>query len=75
MGHDARMYKRVLAAFLWIWAGSALDGLVAYATGQSIAFGLAFGILIAVVVTIDPRHSIWNRGQAKTASNQEPVRA
>ena len=68
------MFKRILASFLWIWAGTALDGLVGYATGQSISFGLALGVLIAVVVTIDPRHVIWVRGQSKPVT-QEPVRA
>ena len=66
------MYKRILAACLWIWAGSALDGLIGYAIGQSIPFGLALGVVIAVIVTVDPRHVIWNRGQSKPA-NQELV--
>jgi hypothetical protein len=68
------MFKRILAAFLWIWAGSALDGLVSYATGQSISFGLALGVLIALVVTIDPSHVIWARRQSKPVT-QEPARA
>ncbi len=68
------MVKRIVAALLWIWAGSALDGLVFYATDQSVPIGLALGVLVAAVVTIDPRHVIWDRGQSK-AANQEPTPA
>lgn len=53
------MAKRILAAFLWLFAGWIVGALVAFVLGISAFLGPVLGVVSAVVIAVDPRHIIW----------------
>ncbi len=57
--HDARMFKRVLAALLWFYAGWYGGALLADFLGVSLLLGPIIGAATAALVAGDPRHLIW----------------
>jgi hypothetical protein len=58
------MKKRILAAFLWFYAGWYLGAIIAEFVHISPLFGPLLGAVAAALVAGDPRHIIW---KAKTA--------
>jgi uncharacterized protein (DUF697 family) len=53
------MKKRVLAAFLWFYAGWYGGALLADFLGVSPLIGPLFGAAVAAIIVGDPRHLIW----------------
>jgi len=53
------MKKRILAAFLWFYAGWYGGALLANFTGVSPMLGPILGAAVAAVVVGDPRRIIW----------------
>jgi len=53
------MKKRILAAFLWFYAGWYGGALLADFTGVSPLIGPFIGAVVAALVVGDPRHLIW----------------
>jgi hypothetical protein len=62
------MKKRVLAAFLWFYAGWYAGALVADFLGVSAVLGPILGAAAAAIVVGDPRGLIWKRRSAATTS-------
>jgi hypothetical protein len=61
-GHRPRMTKkRVLAAFLWLWAGWYMGAILAHFLGLSPALGPVLGIAAAALIAGDPRGIIWTQ--------------
>ena len=57
--HDADMFKRVLAALLWFYAGWYGGALLADFLGVSLMLGPIVGAATAALFAGDPRHLIW----------------
>jgi hypothetical protein len=53
------MFKRVLAALLWFYAGWYGGALLADFLGVSLLLGPIIGAAVAALVAGDPRHLIW----------------
>lgn len=53
------MFKRVLAALLWFYAGWYGGALLADFLGVSLLLGPIIGAATAALVAGDPRHLIW----------------
>ena len=74
--HDRRMKKRVLAAFLWFYAGWYAGAILSDFLGVSPFLGPIIGAAAAAVVVGDPRRIIWTKHQhastsAESASTSE----
>ncbi len=59
------MKRRVLAAFLWFYAGWYLGAYLSEVLGVSPFLGPIIGAAAAALVVGDPRRIIWTKGQAK----------
>lgn len=57
----ARMKKRVLAVFLWFYAGWYAGAILAEFTGVSELIGPVLGAATAALFVGDPRGIIWGR--------------
>jgi hypothetical protein len=62
------MKKRVLAAFLWFYAGWYAGALLADFTGVSAILGPILGAAAAAIVVGDPRGLIWKRQPAASTT-------
>ena len=69
------MKKRILATFLWFYAGWYAGAVIAYALGISPLLGPILGAAAAVLVAGDPRRVIWTAGRRARAqtTTQEPT--
>jgi hypothetical protein len=63
------MLKRVLAAFLWFYAGWYGGNILADFAGVSLLLGPVIGAAAAALVAGDPRRIIWT---ARAMSNPAP---
>ena len=68
--HDARMFKRVLAALLWFYAGWYGGALLANFLGVSVMLGPIVGAAAAALIAGDPRRIIWT---AKNLGKAAPI--
>ena len=67
------MKKRVLATFLWFFAGWYAGAVIAFALGVSPILGPILGVAAAGLIAGDPRGIIWStRSSAPTASAAAP---
>lgn len=65
------MKKRILAAFLWFYAGWYAGAIIADFVGVSPFLGPMIGAVAAALVVGDPRGIIWKRrSQSPTPSNE-----
>ena len=61
------MKKRILATFLWFFAGWYAGAVIAFALGVSPILGPILGVAAAGLIAGDPRGIIWsNRASAST---------
>jgi len=61
------MKKRVLATFLWFFAGWYAGAVIAFALGVSPILGPILGVAAAGLIAGDPRGIIWsNRSSVST---------
>lgn len=76
------MKKRILATFLWFYAGWYAGAVIAYFVGVSPMLGPILGVAAAALVAGDPRKIIWTRRTtaptmtavaAPPSSQQEPA--
>ena len=67
----AAMKKRVLAAFLWFYAGWYAGALMADFLGVSAVLGPMIGAAVAAVVVGDPRGLIWKRRPTMISTTAE----
>jgi hypothetical protein len=69
------MKKRILAAFLWFYAGWYVGAVIAFAVGVSPMLGPIIGAAAAALFVGDPRRIIWAAKAAPEAagSQQEPA--
>jgi hypothetical protein len=62
------MKKRILATFLWFFAGWYAGAVIAFALGVSPILGPILGVAAAGLIAGDPRGIIWsNRASAATS--------
>ena len=73
--HDAGMKKRILATFLWFYAGWYAGAILAEFLGVSQLLGPIIGMAAAALVAGDPRRIIWASRPAVPATTvgQEPT--
>jgi hypothetical protein len=62
------MFKRWIAAALWLYAGWWAGNFISDATGVSFLLGPAIGIGLAVLIAGDPFHVVWPRPVRQTAT-------
>ena len=55
------MKKRILATFLWFFAGWYAGAVIAFALGVSPILGPILGVAAAGLIAGDPRGVIWSR--------------
>jgi hypothetical protein len=67
------MKKRVLAAFLWFYAGWYAGAILAEFLGVSPVLGPVLGAAVAAVVVGDPRRIIWSRRAGAMAAVASPA--
>ena len=67
------MKKRILAAFLWFYAGWYAGAIIADFVGVSPFLGPLIGAVAAALVVGDPRGIIWSR-RSRTAPSSEVAR-
>ncbi len=69
------MKKRILATFLWFFAGWYAGAFLAYALDVNPVLGPILGMAAAVLVAADPRRVIWTAARRAPAStiSQEPT--
>jgi hypothetical protein len=61
--------KRVIAAFLWLWAGWYVGAILAHFLGLSPALGPVIGAAAAALIAGDPRGIIWTRREIAASPN------
>jgi hypothetical protein len=66
------MKKRILAAFLWFYAGWYAGALIADFLHVSPMLGPIIGAVAAALIAGDPRHIIWKDKAAAGAPVREP---
>ena len=67
------MKKRILATFLWFFAGWYAGAVIAYALDVSAILGPILGVAAAGLIAGDPRGIIWSRrSSAATAPAATP---
>ena len=67
------MKKRILATFLWFFAGWYAGAVIAFALGVIPILGPIIGVAAAGLIAGDPRGIIWsNRSSAATAPAASP---
>jgi hypothetical protein len=73
--HHAVMKKRILATFLWFYAGWYAGAILAEFLGVSQLLGPIIGMAAAALIAGDPRRIIWASRPAApaTAVGQEPT--
>ena len=75
-GETAGMKKRILATFLWFYAGWYAGAILAEFLGVSQLLGPIIGMAAAALVAGDPRRIIWSRpgvpATPATIAGQEP---
>jgi hypothetical protein len=73
--HHPDMKKRILATFLWFYAGWYAGAILAEMLGVSQLLGPIVGMAAAALVAGDPRRIIWTSRPAApvTATTQEPT--
>ncbi len=59
-GQSAPMGKRLLATFLWFYAGWYAGAMVAWFLGIHAVLGPILGMAAAALVAFDPRGVIWS---------------
>ena len=62
------MKKRILAAFLWFYAGWYVGAILAEAFGVSPLLGPVIGTAAAALIAVDPRRIIWTARQTAPAT-------
>ena len=69
------MKKRILATFLWFYAGWYAGAILAEMLGVSPLLGPIIGMAAAILVAGDPRRIIWTSRPAlpAAATTQEPT--
>ena len=65
--------RRVVAAFLWFYAGWYIGAAIAYFLGLPDAFGVIMGTAAAALMAGDPRRLIWRIRTSSASSG--PARA
>jgi hypothetical protein len=71
-----RMFKRVVAAFMWFFCGWYMGAFIAFMFHVSPALGPIIGATAAFLIAGDPRGIIWNRKPvAPPALNATPASA
>lgn len=63
------MKKRILAAFLWFYAGWYAGAMLADVIGISPLFGPLLGAAAAALIVGDPRQIIWTRPQTSSPAS------
>ena len=67
------MTKRIVAAFLWFYAGWYAGAMIAEFVGVSALLGPIIGAAAAGLIVGDPRRMIWNARAARPASKPAPA--
>ena len=67
-GARSHMTKRILAAFLWFYAGWYAGAMLAEFLGVSAVLGPIIGAAAAGLIVGDPRRMIWKPGPLRPAS-------
>ena len=63
------MKKRILATFLWFFAGWYAGAVIAFALGVSPILGPILGVAAAGLIAGDPRGIIWTRRETAPAAS------
>jgi hypothetical protein len=74
--HDPGMKKRIVAAFLWFYAGWYGGAILAEFLGISPMLGPIIGAAAAALIVGDPRRIIWTAPSVRPAmpeANPEPA--
>jgi hypothetical protein len=65
------MKKRILAGFLWFFAGWYLGAFLAFMVGVPEVVGPILGLTLAALVAGDPRHVIWKATPGPAAGTDD----